>query len=198
METSFIEVNGVRYTESEYKNLVKKSNGVKTVKKRTKKTVTNRQAAGYEVDDLMKEFKVLDSLVAYETHGYRQWGTIHTQLMNMIRRPYNKVMCEIRRLKSAADEIEKYAKRNSRQMPSLLEEFSWKLDDMKNALKGLVEAVHRSEMLNFVQGEYINGSKDGKRLGLKTLTIRASKAIDRMEKAVKEMKELSEETYRMW
>ena len=171
-----INVNGVDIPMSEYK----KKQKALTKKKRTK-TCTSITILPTEIKRMMRNVRVLKSLVAYHEHGYRQWGTIATMLMNLkeIKSPFNKVVINTKQAIRLVDKINGIAKKNDRDVYQYTKKLSWKLEDVRTELDNLVGGVSSSGVTTrFGNHECINGC--GKRLGLGVLTSRSRKAIDEL------------------
>lgn len=171
-----INVNGVDIPMSEYK---KQQRAIKRKKKN--KTCTSITILPSEIKAMMRNVRVLKSLVAYHEHGYRQWGTIATMLMNLkeIKSPFNNVVINTKQAIRLVDKINAIAKKNDKDVFQYVKKLSWKLDDVRTELDTLVNGVTSSGVTTrFGNHECINGC--GKRLGLGVLTSRSRKAIDEL------------------
>lgn len=150
-------------------------------KRKNKKVVTSITILPSEIKVMMRNVRVLKSLIAYHEHGYRQWGTIATMLMGLreIKSPFNNVVINTKQAIRLVDKINKIAKSNDKDVFQYVKKLSWKLDDVKNELDMLVKGIGSSGVITqFGNHECINGT--GKRLGLKILTQRSYKAIDEL------------------
>lgn len=150
-------------------------------KRKNKKVVTSITILPSEIKVMMRNVRVLKSLIAYHEHGYRQWGTIATMLMGLreIKSPFNNVVINTKQAIRLVDKINKIAKSNDKDVFQYVKKLSWKLDDVKNELDMLVKGIGSSGVITqFGNHECINGT--GKRLGLKILTQRTYKAIDEL------------------
>lgn len=150
-------------------------------KRKNKKVVTSITILPSEIKVMMRNVRVLKSLIAYHEHGYRQWGTIATMLMGLreIKQPFNNVVINTKQAIRLVDKINKIAKSNDKDVFQYVKKLSWKLDDVKNELDMLVKGIGSSGVITqFGSHECINGT--GKRLGLKILTQRSYKAIDEL------------------
>ncbi len=171
-------VNGKVYNINEYKKMMRASSAKK---KKAKKTYTSITILPSEIKSMMRNVRVLKSLVAYHEHGYRQWGTIANLLMGLreIKSPFNKVVINIKQAIRLVDKINKIAENNDKDVFQYVKKLSWKLDDVKNELDTLVKGITSSGViLQFGNHECINGV--GKRLGLQILSQRSYKAIDEL------------------
>lgn len=150
-------------------------------KHKAKKACTSITILPSEIKVMMRNVKVLKSLVAYHEHGYRQWGTIATLLMGLreIKQPFNNVVINTKQAIRLIDKINKIAKENDRDVFQYIKKLSWKLDDVRTELDALVKGISSSGVMHqFGSHECINGV--GKRLGLKILTERGYKAVDEL------------------
>lgn len=173
-QSQFITVNGVKMTIKEFKAMQKAN----AKKKKVSKKVTSITILPSEIKEMMRNVKVLKSLVAYHTHGYRQWGTIANLLMGLreIKSPFNNVVINTKQAIRLVEKINKIAKENDRDVFQYVKKLSWKLDDVKNELDELVKGINSSGVCHqFRTHECINGT--GRRLGLRILTERSYKAI---------------------
>ena len=142
---------------------------------------------------MMRNVRVLKSLVAYHEHGYRQWGTIANLLMGLreIKTPFNNVVINTKRAIRLIEKINKIAKENDKDVFQYVKKLSWKLDDVKNELDTLVNGISSSGVISqFGNHECINGV--GKRLGLRILTQRGYKAINELSVICKKLDDIEE------
>lgn len=176
--SGIITVNGVTYTEKEWKKLHKK-----TTKKRT--NVVNPKTIKQlpiEIKNMLKQVKVLKSLVAYHTHGYRQWGTIASTIMNNrdIKTPFAQVVIKAKQAERLVKKIDTIAKKNDYDVFQYVNQLQMRLEELTTQLNLLVCGINNSHVTKvYKDHECING--EGKRLGLRILCLRSSKAIDELE-----------------
>lgn len=176
-QSKTIIVSGKVYDIKEYKKMQRAA----SKKKKAKKTYTSITILPSEIKEMMRNVRVLKSLVAYHEHGYRQWGRIANLLMGLreIKSPFNNVVINTKQAIRLVDKINIIAKSNDRDVFQFIKKLSWKLDDVKNELDMLVKGIGSSGVITqFGNHECINGT--GKRLGLKILTQRSYKAIDEL------------------
>lgn len=150
-------------------------------KKKHKKTFTSITILPSEIRMMMRNVRVLKSLVAYYEHGYRQWGTIAKMIMGLyeIKQPFNNVVINTKQAIHLINQINDIAKDNSKDVFQFVKKLSWKLEDVKNQLDILVKGINSSGVIHqFRDHECINGN--GKRLGLQILVCRGYKAIDEL------------------
>lgn len=173
-QSQFIIVNGVKMSVKEFKAMQKAN----AKKKKTSKKVTSITILPSEIKEMMRNVKVLKSLVAYHTHGYRQWGTIANLLMGLkeIKSPFTNVVINTKQAIRLVEKINKIAKENDKDVFQYVKKLSWKLEDVKNELDELVKGINSSGVCHqFRTHECVNGT--GRRLGLRILTERSYKAI---------------------
>lgn len=187
-QSQTIIVNGKKMDLKEYKKSLKKVN-----KKRKSKKYTSVTILPSEIKVMMRNVRVLKSLVAYHEHGYRQWGTIANLLMGLreIKTPFNNVVINTKRAIRLIEKINKIAKENDKDVFQYVKKLSWKLDDVKNELDTLVNGISSSGVISqFGNHECINGV--GKRLGLRILTQRGYKAIDELSVICNKLDDIEE------
>lgn len=175
--SNMIKVGDKFITVREYKALKNKA----LKKKKAKKTYTSITILPSEIKAMMRNVRVLKSLVAYHEHGYRQWGRIANLLMGLseIKSPFNKVVIGTKQAIRIIEKINAIAKENDKDVFQYVKKLSWKLEDVNSELELLVKGVRSSGVISqFGDHECINGT--GRRLGLQTLTQRSIKAIDEL------------------
>ena len=173
-QSQYVIVGGKKMSLKEFKSAQKKV----AKKKRMAKKVTTITLLPSEIKAMMKNVKVLKSLMAYHEHGYRQWGTIASMLMNLreIKTPFENVVVSTKQAVRLIEKINVIAKENDKDVFQFVRKLSWKLDDIKNELDELVKGINSSGACHqFRTHECINGV--GKRLGLRILTKRSYNAI---------------------
>lgn len=118
-------------------------------KKKAKKTYTSITILPSEIKEMMRNVRVLKSLVAYHEHGYRQWGRIANLLMGLreIKSPFNNVVINTKQAIRLVDKINVIAKSNDRDVFQFIKKLSWKLDDVKNELDMLVKGIGSSGVI---------------------------------------------------
>lgn len=186
MEGSKIIVNGVSMTEKEYKAYKRAHAPKKKVVTRRKKTYSEVDFVKGYIESTMNKLKVLNSILAYDKHAYRQWGTVAKLILSLkdIDKPFNKCCLEITRMMKVFEEIKEL--RGKRNLADLIYQFTWKLDDVDIALQSLIDGIKKSEIRWSPMGcrECVNGR--GKRLGIMTISYKA-------EEAIKEIKTMNEQ-----
>jgi len=168
----------VTMTEAEWKKLYKKptKNTTKMVNPKTIKQLP------IEIKNMLKQVKVLKSLVAYHTHGYRQWGTIATTIMNnrAIKSPFAQVVIKAKQAERLVKKIDNIAKKNDYDVFQYVNQLQLRLEELTTQLNHLVSGINNSHVTKvYKDHECING--EGKRLGLRVLCLRSNKAIDELE-----------------
>lgn len=178
-QTSFVVVNGVKISIADFKAMQKAKKAKKT---RAKKAQTSITILPDEIKAMMRNVKVLKSIIAYREHGYKQWGTIARQLMGLkqINLPLHNVVMGGREAIALVGDIEAIAKKNDPSAFQFVKKLEWKLGEVKVDLNQLLEGISSSGVISqFKNHECINGR--GKRLGLKVLTERSYKAVNELE-----------------
>lgn len=177
-QSSKMKVGGQWVDVKEYK---KQQKAAMKKKRKTKKTCTSITILPTEIKAMMRNVRVLKSLIAYHEHGYHQWGTIASMLMGLreIKQPFNNVVINTKQAIRLIDKINKIAESNDKDVFQYVKKLSWKLDDVRAELDTLVKGISSSGVMHqFGNHECINGT--GKRLGLRILTQRGYKAIDEL------------------
>ena len=167
-------VNGTKVLISEWR---KEQRAKNKAKKRTKR-VTSITILPSEIKAMLKEVRVLKSFVAYHEHGYKQWGLIAKNIMNLreIKDPFNNVVASTKQAIRLVNKINTIAKKNDSDVFQYVQKLSWKLDEVAEQLDTLTYGITTSGCLRqFADHECISGV--GKRLGLKILTQRSVKAV---------------------
>ena len=189
IQSDKIIVNGVSMTMAEYKKMKRQ---VKN-KKRKKKMQNEIKLLPEDVNYLLKDIKVVDSLLAFHRNGYRQWGRIHRDLMKVDDMEHNFLL-----LKTASyeaneklNEIAEEAKKSNKSTYGLISDLAYKITKLGERLNALYIVVHDSNIVNspFNTHEIINGT--GRRLGLKTLINRTGDALDNMVSIITKLQDLS-------
>lgn len=173
-----IKVGGKVVDAKEYK---KQQMSAMKKKRKGKKDATSITILPSEIKSMMRNVRVLKSLVAYHEHGYRQWGRIANLLMGLreIKSPFNNVVINTKQAIRLIEKIDAIAKSNDKDVFQYVRKLSWKLDDVRNELDTLVKGITSSGVImQFGNHECINGN--GRRLGLQVLTQRSYKAIDEL------------------
>lgn len=190
-QSNTIVVNGISMSMTEYRKQMK----AKTAKpkRRVKKQLTEIQLLPNELTYLMKQVRVIKSLGAYYTNGYRQWGTkCRDYVLNLEETNIHFVRFQLRseELMKIMQDIKKLAKLKEKAIYQYVEKFAYKLDDIKEQMQALCNGVKQSRVIEqFKDYEFINGQ--GRRLGLKILMIRTSKAIDEIDVIINRLSDIT-------
>lgn len=166
---SFVVVNGVRMTQSEYRKQLK-AKGVIKPKAKVKKQPTEIMLQAEQIDKMISKAKTLYSFIAYKRHGYRQWGTIVNTIMAIegIRKPYIRYVAKYYDIQNLLKQIKDCGKRNEKALYGYLEDLSYRLYDIYDILLEVSKGVSRSGILD----RYANEKcifETGRRLGMKVL-----------------------------
>lgn len=189
--TCYTIINGVRMTNEEYLKMVR-SNARKA--KRTKR-LNEIKLLPSDIKSAMRNVKVLKSICAYYRHGYKQWGTIARDIINMpqFSSPFLNVVLRTNEVELKINEIETIAKKSDKAVYQYVERLQYILDNLQKHLDDLLYGITKSGVLSSVMQnhECIKGSADGKRLGLQTLVIRGDKAITELGKIIAKLEEIT-------
>lgn len=192
-----IEVNGQVMTIAEYKKMLaekKKTTGNKKTTRRNKKTPTEITILPKDIKIMLRGAKVMTSLSAYYKHGYRQWGTICKNILNLkeIQSPFVRYIMSAKAVNEVINEINDIAKHNSKSVFAYVRKLSWKLEDVAKDMKNLQDGVNNSGVLNspIQTHECINGTK--RRLGLNILMQRTDEAIKQLEVIVNNLQYMAD------
>lgn len=195
----YIEINGVKMTEKEYKEfrsqkLAEKAKKVKKPKRKPKDINTREiSAVALQIEKMLKPLTTLKSFSAYYDHAYRQWGTIARDILNLreIRPHFVFYRVKVRELEVLLGDIQKMAKRNERAAYQYVEKMAWKLDDIKTDINNISKGVNTSGVIQQHRNhECINGT--GRRLGLATLMGRTFKAISEIEDVIGTLQKIAD------
>lgn len=190
-QSNTIVVNGISMSMIEYRKQMK----AKTAKpkRRVKKQLTEIQLLPNELTYLMKQVRIIKSLGAYYNNGYRQWGTkCRDYVLNLEETNIHFVRFQLRseELMKIMQDIKKLAKLKEKAIYQYVEKFAYKLDDIKEQMQALCNGVKQSRVIEqFKDYEFINGQ--GRRLGLKILMIRTSKAIDEIDVIINRLSDIT-------
>lgn len=192
-----IEVNGKVMLISEYKKIVaekKKATGKKKKTARRKKSGTEISILPQYIKMLLRGAKVMDSLSAYYKHGYRQWGTICKDIINLkdIQGPFIRYTMSAKEANKVINDINDIAKHNSKSVFAYVRKLSWKLEDVAKDMDDLRKGVTNSGVLNspMQTHECINGT--GRRLGLNILMTRTDEAVKQLKIIVGNLQEVAD------
>lgn len=143
---------------------------------------------------MLRGAKVMTSLSAYYKHGYRQWGTICKEIINLkdISAPFVRYIISAKEVNNVINDINDIAKHNSKSVFAYVRKLSWKLEDVAKDMKALQDGINKSGVLNspMQNHECINGT--GRRLGLKILMARTDDAIKQLDTIVKNLQYIAD------
>ena len=192
-----ITVNGVTMTMTEYKKRLKakkaESNKNQPKKRKAKKRETEITILPAEIKAMLKCAKVMKSLSAYYDHGYRQWGRICRDIINLkeIRPHFVLYRSKATEVEQTINEITDIAKRNQKAVFAFVRKLSWQLEDTKEHMQKLYNGATSSGVIEaFGNHEAING--EGRRLGLRILMIRTFKAVQDLENVIKRLQTIAD------
>lgn len=187
---STIVVNGVTMTLAEYRKMKRAA----TNAKKKKKELSEIQLLPSDIKTLMKGVRVMKSLVAFYNNGYKQWGTIHRQVLKIdnMGDKFSLAKLAILDANSVIEEICGIAKKREKSVYQYVRKLSYKMDDVKSRLQDLYEVVIGTNIINspFANHEIINGHE--RRLGLKVLMNKTSDAIAEIDNIIANLQNMAE------
>lgn len=193
-KSNTINVNGVTMTTKEFKEKY----ATKRSKKRSRKVETAITVLPSDIKTLLKGAKVMKSLSAYYRNGYKQWGNICKEIMSYrgISAPFTRYAISAREFNDLVNEINEVAKRNSKSVYGLIRQLSWKLEDVNTNLKALYDGINETRILESPIAKHECISGEGRRLGLKILMYRTFFAMKDIDKTVKKLQEIADDSFR--
>ena len=185
-------VNGVKMTIKEY-NLLRKKKATNKSKRKPKKQLNEIQLLPDDIKTLMKSTKVFKSLVAYYKNGYKQWGNIHREVLKIdnMGGKFILVVSAIETTNKHITEICNLAKHSNKAVFGVIQDLSYKMNDLQSKLMSLHSVVTGSGIINspFNTHEVINGTN--RRLGLKILMYRTEDAIIAINTIIYKLQQLA-------
>lgn len=179
-------VNGVTMLAKDYRKILKERNnkGKKVVKKKT--NVNDIDLMVWDIKSMAKNIKLIRSLSAYYRNGYKQWGTIAQNIIQLdgIRKPFVKYNIRAKEMLVTLNEIESIGKKKDKAIYQYVEKLSYQLDDIRQYIDELCTNIIKSGVLERYRGHECICGKD-KRLGLKTLIGRSWGATMELNEMIK-------------
>ena len=180
---SMIVLNGVSYTQAEYKKYLKEKGKIKVTPKKKKAKPTEIQLDGLEIKQLSKGVKLLKSFNAYYHNGYRQWGREVKEVLfdnKEIGGHFIKFVSKYNDINKLMIMIENVSGRNEKAVYQYIEDLGYLFDDMISILTNLSTSISRNDICNrFKDRKFIN--ENYKRLGLKELMSRVCRNLVDMQ-----------------
>ena len=157
--------------------------------KKKAKNITPMSLLKDEVEGL--DFSKVDSIVAYRTNGYKQWGRIFNEIDDSLNGKLGKV-CIIRsEIAKRQAEISKVRGKDIVQLCQLL---CWQIEDLQKAVGELGDEISKSGIcIKYANHEAING--EDKRLGLRILQRRTALTMGILVKATTECRDVAQSYY---
>lgn len=189
-QSQYIIVNGVRMTMTEYNKMKRAKNKAK----RKKKELSEIQLLPSDIKTLMRNVKVFKSLVAFYNNGYKQWGTIHRELLGIddMETRFVVVKLRIHEVNSIIENICEIAKKKEKSVYAYVQKLSYKMIETKECMQSLYDVVMGTNVINspFATHEIISGT--GRRLGLKILMYKTYDAIAEIDNIINKLHGLEE------
>lgn len=182
-ENATIVVEGIKYTMKEWKKIKAKKAKEEAIVERNKKI---EPLLPQFCKDMVGEFSLAKSLVAYYNNGYRQWGNVVKEILAMPNVEHNFVLLK-KHYSEALKALNaiKNARSNTRNYSAMLDTLWYRLDDCRTDVDNLSNAIVDSNVLTnpfYANKECIFG--EGRRLGLRTLISRTMLALNDMHVAI--------------
>ena len=189
-QSQYIIVNGVRMTMTEYNKMKRAKNKAK----RKKKELSEIQLLPSDIKTLMRNVKVFKSLVAFYNNGYKQWGTIHRELLRIddMETRFVVVKLRIHEVNSIIENICEISKKKEKSVYAYVQKLSYKMIETKECMQSLYDVVMGTNVINspFATHEIISGT--GRRLGLKILMYKTYDAIAEIDNIINKLHGLEE------
>lgn len=189
-QSQYIIVNGVRMTMTEYNKMKRAKNKAK----RKKKELSEIQLLPSDIKTLMRNVKVFKSLVAFYNNGYKQWGTIHRELLRIddMETIFVVVKLRIHEVNSIIENICEISKKKEKSVYAYVQKLSYKMIETKECMQSLYDVVMGTNVINspFATHEIISGT--GRRLGLKILMYKTYDAIAEIDNIINKLHGLEE------
>jgi len=187
-------VNGITMLAKDYRKMkrAKANEGKKKTTKRKK--ASDMELMSLDIKAMTKKVKLIKSLSAYYTNGYRQWGTIAKNIIQLegIRKPFVFYNIKVKEMVQTLKEIEEISKRSEKAVYQYVEKLSYQLDDIRQYIDELCSNIIKSGVIErYREHECICGQ--GRRLGLKTLIGRSWSATMELNNLIRHCNNVSVE-----
>ena len=133
-------------TTKGYKDALKKE----AIKRKRNQAKSEIRLLPSEIKEIMKNLKVLRSIVAYRKNGYKQWGKIAKGVINapQIASPFLNTTIKINEVNSTLADIENIAKKGEKAVYQFVEKLQYRLDETQKCLDELLFAITKSGVLS--------------------------------------------------
>ena len=189
--TVIIDGKSVTMTMAEYRKKYQPNKGKRT-KANAAAKANSVTAVEAEISKIEKSCKYLDSIKAWADNGYQQWGTIHTTIRNLepIRRPLGLVCSHYNGYcRDYMSRIKAMSRKNDKDLFQYLNWLVNHFEIVKTNLDTLMTNISTSGVLSAYRSEKcIN--ENGRRLGLRTLVQRSTRAMGDIEGALSVLRDL--------
>lgn len=180
-------VNGKPMLTKEFRKMKReKANQQKSSKKKVNKLINDMELISLDIKGMTRRIKLIKSLSAYYRNGYRQWGTIAKDIIQLkgIRKPFVFYNIKVKEMEQTLREIEEISKKNEKALFQYVEKLSYQLDDIRQYIDDLCSNIIKSGVIErYKNHECICG--EGRRLGLKTLIGRSWGATMELHNIIK-------------
>lgn len=155
----------------------------------------------YEICQKTKNIRMLKSIRAYARNGETQWGALFAQFLNQ-HRDIKRSLYKFVGIYDDADKLLKELKRSLRKdvniTLNIVEQYGYKMQDMVDAVENFSSAVSKSQAIEqplWKNHEIINGSVDGKRVGLHKIQSQMISSLNKMRKGILMVARESQQIY---
>lgn len=191
--TIIIDGKSVTMTMAEYRKMYQPNKGKRNKKNDAAKanSVTDVEA---QIIKIEKACKYLDSIVAFSHNGYQQWGAIHTTICNLepIRKPLGLICGRYNGYcKDYMARIKAMSRKNDKDLFQYINYLVNNFEIVKTNLGALMHNITSSNVLSAFRNEKCI-SENGRRLGLRILVQRSTRAMGDIEGALCKLRELAE------
>jgi methyl-accepting chemotaxis protein len=188
-QSNVVIVNGVARDLKEWKKSIKKA----TKAKKAKKFANEVRITTEEVKTLVSSVKIMRSLTAYYNNAYKQWGRIARTLINFkgINRPFLSYILKANEVEKTIKEIAEIGKKGEKAVFQYIQKLAWQMEDVAKYITELAKGVNESGIMRGFKGhECIEG--EGRRLGIRILVQRSSKAVKDINEIVCRLTNIAE------
>lgn len=201
-EIEYVYVDGKKITKKEWMESViakqKERRGKKrfldfSKPKKTEKKTKEISIVAEQIENLIKPMTALKSLQVYKTHAYRSWGTIANEIFahKGISKPMAAFCVNFGEMNRLINNVQTMATKNEKAAYQYIDKLVWKLDDMKQNITEMLEAVESSGICErFKNHEAIYGK--GRQLGLNTVAKKCLKTLGNLEETMTSLKKIAD------
>lgn len=155
----------------------------------------------YETCRQVKDIRMLKSIRAYARNGETQWGVLFIQFLNQhreIKRSLYKFVGVYDDAEKLLKELKRSLRKDVNETLSVVEQYGYKMQDMVDTVENFSSAVSKSQAIEqplWKNHEIINGSVDGKRVGLQKIQSQMISSLNKMRKGILMIARESQQIY---